>query len=474
MPDTEFSAIVVGSGPNGLSAAIRLQSEGHPVLVLEGKDTIGGGTRTEELTLPGFLHDVCSAVHPMAAVSPFFKTLPLKEHGLEWLLPEISAAHPFDDGSAAALYASLDETAEGLGADSRAYRRFMEPVVEALPGLLPGLLSAFPGFNHPFDLASFGLKAFPPAERTARRFAGRQAKGLWAGMAAHSIQPLDNWITSAIGLMLMAASHVGGWPVPKGGSRGITGALASYFVSIGGKIQTGAYVKSLADLPRAKAVLFDVTPRQLTRIAGQALPGSYKKRLDRYRYGMGVFKIDWAVSEQVPFRAEACRKAGTVHLGGTFREIADAEKRTSQGYLQEKPFVLLAQPGLVDGSRAPEGKHTVWGYCHVPNGSEADMTDAIERQVERFAPGFRDTVLARHTFSAVEMEAYNPNYVGGDINGGVQDIFQHFSRPILSVSPYRTPGKGIYLCSSSTPPGGGVHGMCGFHAAERVLKDHIL
>jgi len=470
---SEYSAVVVGSGPNGLAAAVRLQSEGHSVLVLEGKDAIGGGTRTEELTLPGYLHDVCSAVHPMAVVSPFFKSLPLEQHGLEWLTPGVSAAHPFDDGSAGALYGSLEKTAEGLGPDAGAYRRFMEPAVDALPRLLPGLLSAFPGFRHPFELAKFGLKALPPASWTATRFKSRQARGLWAGMAAHSIQPLENWMTSAIGLMLMSASHIGGWPVPKGGSKKITDALASYFVSIGGKIRTGFYVKSLSDLPTARAVLFDVTPRQLLEIAGSALPVSYKKRLGKYRYGTGVFKIDWAVSEQVPFRAGVCRQAGTVHLGGTFEEIAEAERNTARGYAQDKPFVLMAQPSLIDPSRAPEGRHTVWAYCHMPHASALDMTGAIERQVERFAPGFRDTILARNTFSATEMEAYNPNYIGGDINGGVQDIFQHFSRPVLSVSPYRTPAKGIYLCSSSTPPGGGVHGMCGFHAAERALKDNV-
>ena len=469
----EYNAIVIGSGPNGLAAAVRLQSEGLSVLVLEGKNSIGGGTRTEELTLPGYLHDVCSAVHPMAAMSPFFKSLPLERHGLEWLHPPIPAAHPFDDGSAGALYDSLEETAQGLGPDAGAYRRFMRPVVDSLPRLLPGLLSAFPGFRHPFDIAEFGLRALPPASWTAGRFESIQARGLWAGMAAHAMQPLENWITSAIGLMLMSTSHAGGWPIPKGGAKKITEALASYFTSIGGQIRTGFYVKSLSDLPAAQAVLFDVTPKQLLQIAGNVLPAFYRKRLGSYRYGMGVFKIDWAVSEQVPFRAAVCREAGTVHLGGTFEEIARAERNTARGYIQEKPFVLLAQPGLIDPSRAPAGRHTVWAYCHMPNASAIDMTGPVERQVERFAPGFRDTILARHTLSAIEMEAYNPNYIGGDINGGVQDLFQHFSRPVLSISPYRTPAKGIYLCSSSTPPGGGVHGMCGFHAAERALKDNV-
>ncbi|GAA4445115.1 NAD(P)/FAD-dependent oxidoreductase [Ravibacter arvi] len=474
MAGEAYKAIVVGSGPNGLAAAITLQRAGHSVLVLEGMDTIGGGTRTQALTLPGFHHDVCSAVHPMGAISPFFNTLPLDRHGLEWLYPEVSAAHPFDDGTAAALYPSLAQTARGLGVDEKAYHRFMEPVIKALPQLLPGLLSAFPGFSHPFLLADFARRALPPALRTARRFATEPTRGLWAGMAAHAMLPLEKSMTSAIGMMLMAASHLGGWPVARGGSISIGNALAAYFLSIGGTIQTGFFVKSLADLPPAKAILFDVTPRQLLEIAGASLPAGYRKRLAAYRYGMGVFKIDWAVEGPVPFRAPVCRKAVTVHLGGGIREIARSESAAWSGQVPESPFVLLTQPGVVDSSRAPAGKQVVWGYCHVPHSSGHDMTEAIERQVERFAPGFRDSILAKSVMSAVDMQAYNPNYVGGDINGGVQDIFQHFARPVLSFSPYRTPAKGIYFCSSSTPPGGGVHGMCGFHAAERVLKDGIL
>jgi phytoene dehydrogenase-like protein len=468
-----YDAIVIGAGPNGLAAAIRLQSEGLSVLLLEGKDMIGGGTRTEQLTLPGYWHDVCSAVHPMARMSPYFTTLPLSDFGLEWLVPEVSAAHPFDNGLAAALYPSLALTAAGLGQDADAYRRFMEPVIESIPRILPGLLGPFPDLRHPLDLAGFGWKALPPASWTATRFKGEEARGLWGGMAAHAIQPLENWITSAIGLMLMAASHVGGWSVPKGGSKAISNALAEYFRSLGGEIQTGVYVKSLDDLPGADAILLDVTPKQLLEIAGNRLSPSYRKRLERYRYGMGVFKIDWALSEPIPFTAGVCRKAGTIHLGGTYEEIASAEKNTSRGRIQEKPFVLLAQPSITDTTRAPLGRHIGWAYCHVPNGCDVDMTTAIEQQVERFAPGFRDTILARHTLSATAMEQYNPNYVGGDINGGIQDIYQHFSRPVLSFSPYRTSTKGIYLCSSSTPPGGGVHGMCGFHAAERALKDEV-
>lgn len=473
MSTKEFDAIVVGSGPNGLAAAVWLQMKGLSVLVIEAKETIGGGTRTAELTLPGFVHDVCSAVHPLGIISPFFRQLPLAEHGLEWLVPELSASHPLDDGSAGLLYRSIEHTCEALGPEGRLYRDYTLPVVESLPGLLPGLLSPFPSLDSPLQLASFGIKALRPASWTQRRFHSQQLKGLWAGIAAHSMQPLDGWLTSAIGLMLMSASHLGGWPFARGGSAQITSALASYFSSLGGKIQTAFEVKSLRDLPTANALLFDVTPKQLLRIAGVALPKSYRRKLERYRYGMGVFKIDWALDGAVPFTNAETRRAGTVHLGGTFDQIAYTEKLTSRGLVPDKPFVLLAQPGVVDSGRAPEGKQAVWGYCHVPGGATVDMTDAIEAQVERFAPGFRERILARHTFTALEMEAYNPNYIGGDINGGVQDIFQHFARPVLRLSPYRTPLKGIYLCSSSTPPGGGVHGMCGFHAAERAFKDRV-
>lgn len=473
MSSYEYDAIVVGSGPNGLSAAITLQQQGLSVLVIEGKREIGGGTRTAPLTLEGFQHDICSAVHPMGILSPFFKTLPLHDYGLEWLHPRVAAAHPLDNGSAGTLFASLEETIDHLGRDAKRYRLFMEPTVDSMPSLLPELLSPFPTPSNFLDLALFGIKALPPASWINQLFTTPQLKGLWSGMAAHSIQPLDNWITSAIGIMLMAAAHVKGWPIPKGGSHVITKALASHFIKQGGTIQTDFFVQSIHQLPRAKAVLFDVTPRQLVQIAGDKFTTLYKNRLDNYRYGMGVFKVDWALSEPAPFINEHCRQAGTVHVGGTAEEVMYSEKQASLGHIPTNPFVLYSQPTILDPSRAPENKHVGWGYCHVPHGSNVNMTDAIERQIERFAPGFRDTILARHTYTANEMEAYNPNYIGGDINGGVQDIFQHFSRPILSTSPYRTSQKGIYLCSSSTPPGGGVHGMCGYHAARRALRDDI-
>lgn len=467
----DYDAIVVGSGPNGLAAAITLQQKGVSVLLLEAKSTIGGGLRTAEFTLPGFKHDVCSAVHPMAALSPFLQTLPLDKFGLEFIFPEVSAAHPLDGGQAAALYGSLQKTALHLGADEGAYLKLIEPVVKNWPKLVDNALGPLTIPKHPFTLAAFGLKALTAASFLAQRFKTEEAKALWAGMAAHSIQPLSNLSTSAIGLVLTAASHLKGWPVIRGGSQSLANALAAYFVSLGGKIETGVYVKSLQQLPKSKAVLFDVTPKQLLEIAGHRFSSLYKWQLNRYRYGMGVFKVDWAIDGQVPFSSEVCRKAGTIHIGGTLKEIVHSEKTIGSGSHAPKPFVLLAQQGLLDASRAPQGKQAVWAYCHVPNQSKTDMTAVIEKQVERFAPGFRDRILARHVMNTEDMEAYNSNYIGGDINGGIIDLGQLFTRPALRWSPYATSAKGLYICSSSTPPGGGVHGMCGYHAASKVLKD---
>lgn len=467
----DFDAVVVGSGPNGLAAAILMQQNGLSVLLIEGKDTIGGGLRSAELTLPGFTHDICSAVHPLAVTSPYFSTLPLENFGLDFIYPPIAAAHPFDDGSAAALINSIEETATLLGEDGETYINLIAPIIKNWPDLAPQILGPLRFPKHPFVLAGFGLKALSSATGLSRQFKTPQAKALLAGMAAHSIQPLTNKATAAEALVLMATAHIKGWPVPKGGSHKIAEALAGYFVRIGGKIETGRYIGSLEQLPSSRAVLFDITPRQLLQIAGHKFSSLYKWQLERYRYGMGVFKIDWALDAPAPFMAEECRQAGTVHIGNTFAEIAAAEQQVWDGKTVEKPFVLFTQPTLFDGTRAPQGKHTAWAYCHVPNGSTEDMTSAIEKQVERFAPGFRKRILARHTFNAAQMEEYNPNYIGGDINGGVIDLGQLFTRPALRWSPYRTSAKGIYICSSSTPPGGGVHGMCGYHAARRALKD---
>jgi len=471
MEKRDFDAIVVGSGPNGLSAAITLQQQGLSVLVLEARDTIGGGMRTAELTLPGFHHDVCSAILPMAATSPFFATLPLEQYGLEYIYPEVAAAHPFDDGSAAVLKRSVQETAQLLGADGGAYLSLMEPVLEDWPFIASDILGPFHFPKHPVRMARFGLKALPAATTIAKRFTTEKAKGLWGGMAAHSIQPLTNYATSAIGLVLSAAGHLYGWPVPKGGAQSLANALTRYFESLGGKIQTGFTVSNLQQLPSAHAVLFDVTPKQLMQIAGDQFSSLYQWQLNRYRYGMGVFKVDWALQSPIPFTAAECRQAGTVHLGNTFKEIVASEQKTASGGHPQRPFVLLAQQSLFDDSRAPSGKHTAWAYCHVPNGSTVDMTGIIEEQVERFAPGFKQTILAKHTFNTVTLQQYNPNYVGGDINGGIIDLGQLYTRPALRLSPYKTSARGLYICSSATPPGGGVHGMCGHHAARQALKD---
>ncbi|MBN9296016.1 MAG: NAD(P)/FAD-dependent oxidoreductase [Filimonas sp.] len=468
---TTYDAVVVGAGPNGLAAAINLQLHGLSVLVIEAKDTIGGGMRTAELTLPGFRHDVCSAVHPMAAASPFFTSLPLENFGLEYLYPDVYAAHPLDNGNAVALYDSLEQTAEGLGNDSDTYTALIEPIVNDWTEIDKDLLGPLRIPRYPMPFTRFGLKAISAASTLVKRFATTEARALWAGMAAHAVQPLSNLTTSAIGLVLLSAAHRKGWPVPKGGSQTLADALAAYFTHLGGKIETGTKITSLAQLPTAKAVVFDLPPAQLLKIAGHTFSPLYRWQLNNFKYGMGVYKVDWALDDVVPFTSDVARKAGTLHLGGTFEEIATAEAQTAKGKHPDHPFVLLAQQSVIDASRAPQGKHTLWGYCHVPNGSTENMTDKIEQQVERFAPGFRDRILARHVMNTQDLESYNANYIGGDINGGSLDITQLFTRPALRSSPYRTSKKGIYICSASTPPGGGVHGMGGYHASVQVLKD---
>lgn len=463
--------VVVGSGPNGLAAAVALAQAGRSVLVVEGADTVGGGTRSAELTLPGFVHDICSAVHPMAVASPFFQTLPLQQHGLEWVHPPTPFAHPLDNGEAAALERSVDATAEGLGEDARAYRKLMGPLAAGAAGLFGDLLGPFRLPRHPFLGARFGLRALHSGKGLAEAwFRTNRAKAIIAGLAAHAVLPLEQSPGGAVALMLGLAGHAAGWPFPKGGAQKIADALASYFRSLGGRIETGRPVKSVDEFPDAKAVLLDVTPKQVLALAGHKLPGRYRRALERFRYGPGVFKMDWALAGPIPWLAPECRRAGTVHVGGTVEEVAEAERAPGRGEHAERPFVLLAQPTPFDPTRAPEGKHVAWGYCHVPHGSTVDMTDRIEAQIERYAPGFRDLILARHTMNTAAMEAHNPNYIGGDIGGGVVDWWQLFTRPVARLNPYTTPLKGLYICSSSTPPGGGVHGMCGYFAARAALR----
>jgi phytoene dehydrogenase-like protein len=470
-----LDAIVVGSGPNGLAAAITLARAGRSVRVLEAGGTIGGGCRTAELTLPGFRHDVCSAVHPLAAGSRFFRELPLREHGLELIHPDLPMAHPLDDRTAAVLARSVDETAAGLGIDGRRYRRLFGPLARGADRLLADFHGPLRLPRSPLLAARFGSRALLPAAAMARtHFRGPEARALFAGMAAHSIQSLTAPATAAFGLMLGTLAHAYGWPVARGGSQAIADALASHLSELGGEIVTDHPVATLVDIPESRAVLFDLTPRQVLAIAGPELPARYRRQLGRYRYGPGVFKLDLALDGPIPWRAEACRRAGTVHVGGTLEEILDSERTVVAGLAPERPFVLLGQQSLVDRTRAPAGKHTVWAYCHVPSGCDLDMTDRIEAQIERFAPGFRDRILVRHAMAPAAVEAYNANYVGGDINGGVQDLRQLFTRPSLRLTPYATPNPRLYFCSSSTPPGGGVHGMCGYFGAraalERVLR----
>ena len=468
----DFDAIVVGSGPNGLAAAITLQQKGLSVLITEAKSSIGGGMRSLPLTLPDYLHDVCSAIHPLGASSPFLTTLPLQNFGLEYIYPPIAAAHPFDDGSAAKLVSSITATAQSLSTDAAFYCSLMNPLLRDWPLIVNFILGPLGIPKYPIAVGKFGYYGLASAKKFANHHLNTlQGRGLWAGMASHAMQPLTNAATSAMALVLLLLGHNKGWPVARGGSQSIADAMGKYFVSIGGKIETNFEVTTLRQLPSSRAILFDVTPQQLLNIAGHKFSSFYRWQLKRFRYGMGVYKIDWALDAPTPFKANDCRSAGTVHLGNTLEEIAHTEQITAQGKHPEKPFVLFAQPSLFDDSRAPASKHTAWAYCHVPNGSLKNMTENIEKQVERFAPGFRERILARHVMDTQEVEAYNSNYIGGDINGGVQDITQLFTRPALRLSPYRTSKKGIYLCSSSTPPGGGVHGMCGYHAAERAYKD---
>jgi phytoene dehydrogenase-like protein len=460
-------AVVVGAGPNGLAAAIALARAGRSVRVLEAAETIGGGSRSAELTLPGFVHDICSAVHPHPLASPFLRELPLADHGLDLVQPELPLAHPLDDGTAVAFDRSIEVTAASIGgADGAAYRKLMEPLVRDADKLLPAILGPLRPTRHPLALSRFGVLGLRSAEGLAKRFDGPRARALIAGNAAHSMLRLDASPTGAVALVLMLTGHAVGWPVARGGSQKVADALASIARSHGAEIVTGHRVERIDELDDARAVLFDLTPRQIVKIAGHRLPDRYRRSLEHYRYGPGVFKLDWALNGPIPWTAPECRGAGTVHLGGTFEELAASER----GDGGQRPYVLLSQPTVCDPSRAPAAKHIGWAYCHVPAGSTEDMTAAIEGQVERFAPGFRERILARASMNAAEMEAYNPNYVGGDINGGLMDLRQLFTRPVARPVPYTTPDERLFICSSATPPGGGVHGMCGYFAAKAALR----
>jgi phytoene dehydrogenase-like protein len=458
-----------------MAAAIRLAQAGRSVCVLEAAPTPGGGVRSGEVTLPGFVHDICSSVYPMAVCSPFLRTLPLEKHGLKWVTPPVAVAHPFDDassegGTAALLHNSLDETVAGLGADGAAYRKLVGEFVRRWQDFIEDALSQPRIPRHPFMMANFGLRALRSASGLARGyFKTERARGLFAGIGAHSMLPLQMKGTAAPALVLAITAHAAGWPVAKGGSQQLTTAMVSYLESLGGKVIAGFNVESLDQLPSGKIILFDVTPRQLLKIAGSAMPETFRRSLGKFRYGMAAYKIDWALREPVPWRAKECGQAGTLHLGATLDEICASEQRAWNGQPPERPYVLFAQPSLFDPTRAPAGQHTAWGYCHVPFGYRGDATELVEKQVERFAPGFRECILARSVMGPAELEKHNPNLVGGDIGGGANIIGQLLMRPTSRL--WRTPMRKIYLCSSSTPPGAGVHGMCGYQAAEKALAD---
>jgi phytoene dehydrogenase-like protein len=466
-----YDAIVVGAGPNGLAAAIVLAQAGRSVLVREANSSIGGGARSEALTLPGFTHDVCSAIHPFSLASPLFNRLPLAQHGLQWIQPPVPLAHPLDDGSAVLLERSTAATGRWLGEDAAAWQRLMDPFVSRWRHLFADALGPLKPPRHPLLLARFGMLGLLPTTWLARMaFRGTRARALFAGIAGHATLSLRRPPSAAFGLMLGIAGHAVGWPLPRGGAQSIAEALASYLRSLGGTIETNAPVHDVGDLPPARAILLDLTPRQILRVAGTQLSSSYRRELERFEYGLGTFKVDWALDGPIPWRAKEIARTATVHLGGTLGEIDAARQTEWAGQPAEHPLVLLSQPSLFDPTRAPKGKHVVWGYCHLPNGSTVDMTDRIEAQIERSAPGFRNRIIGRHTMGPADLEQHNANLIGGDIGGGEVTLRQLFFRPALRPVPYATPAPHIFICSSSTPPGAGVHGMCGYHAARTVLR----
>ena len=468
-------ALVVGGGPNGLAAAIVLARAGRSVALYEARDTVGGGCRSAELTLPGVIHDVCSAVHPLGRSSPLFRELGLERHGLEWIEPPIQIAHPLDDGSAALVYRDVEATVDTFGNDRDAalYLRWLAPLArdwELIVSSLVGPMRPGAMLRHPIALGRFGLPALAPAATLARRFRSPAARALFAGTGAHSFLPLDAPLSGGLGLALLVSGHAIGWPIPRGGSQRIADALASVLRELGGEITTGVEVRSLSDLPQHRAALLDVTPRQVLAMAGDRLGGAYAAQLRHYGYGPAAFKLDLVLDGPVPWRIGELAAAGTVHLGGRLEEVAASESAVAAGRVHERPFVLLSQPSAIDPSRAPDGRHVVWAYCHVPNGWSGDATESILRQIERFAPGFRDRIVAQHVLRPADLEAYNSNYVGGDINGGLQHWAQFFTRPAVRWDPYSTPDPRIFICSASTPPGGGVHGLCGMYAARSALR----
>lgn len=463
-------AVVVGSGPNGLAAALTLARAGLAVDVYEGADTAGGGCRTEELTIPGFRHDVCSAVHPLLRASPFFDGVDLDAHGVRTLAAPIAFCHPLDGARAGAVSGSVGETAGRLGRDAAAYRATFERFVASADRFVPALLAPMRSVPaHPLAAARFGLTALLPARTLAGRFETDEARAIVAGAASHAMLPLDHSLTGAFGLLFTVLAHTTGWPFVEGGTARVVDALADEIEALGGHVMTGRWVLSLDDLPTVRSTLLDVPPSRLATIAGDRLPRAYRRALARFEHGPGVFKIDWALSGPVPWASEDCTRAGTVHVGGTFEEVAASEADVSAGRHPGKPFCIVAQPGVVDPTRAPPPNVPLWGYCHVPRGSTVDMTQRVEAQIERFAPGFADLILARSVRTAADVEAHNPNCVGGDVSGGLPTLKQTIFRPVPRWATYATPLEGLYICSASTPPGGGVHGMCGFNAANLAL-----
>lgn len=467
----EYDAVVIGSGPNGLSAAVELARQGAKVLVVEASETIGGGTRTAQLTLPGYRHDVCAAVHPTGYLSPYWQRLPLQDYGLEWIFPNASVAHPLDDEPAVLLSRSVSDTSANLGMDAAAWENMVRPFLDQPQDLIKDTLGPLSWPENPFLLARFGLKALLSARALARwQFRGHRARALLAGCAAHSTLPLEKTASAAIGLLFAIIAHLVDWPIARGGSTRITEALAAYFRSLGGEIKTQTLITQIDQLPTARVYLFDTDPKQLAEIAGDKLPAAYLQRLRNFHYGPAIFKVDWALDGPIPWADPRCLQASTVHIGGTLEEIALSERMSWNGQHSDRPYLILCQQSEFDDSRAPSGKHTGYAYCHVPFGSTVDMTDIIEQQVERFAPGFRDRILAKYTLGSQALYRYNRNLVGGTISGGSNDLSQLFTRPVVRWDPYTTPHPQIFICSSSTPPGGGVHGMCGYHAACSVLR----